>query len=73
MNEWQIVNTFGALQEILARNDFAICRDRDTNVVLYANKEPYAKDATIGRFGTLREALCFMQGYEQRIFEEKNK
>jgi len=71
-NEWQTIHYYQSCLEAAERCGFTIDQDRDLRVTIVAHNHPYVDGTVIKVANGFYAALCWLQGYEQRVFEVKN-
>ena len=70
--EWQTVHYYNACLEAAERCGFTLEQADDHNIRILTNNPPYVEGTCIKWINGFYATLCWLQGYEQRIFEVKN-
>ena len=70
--EWQTIHYYQSCLEAAKRCGFKIEQGEDDVIKIIAVKIPYADSICIKRVFGFYATLCWLQGYEQRIFEVKH-
>jgi hypothetical protein len=72
-SEWQTIQDYEMLKEALERTGFELKFNEsgllNIKTPYEKEKKPYAKNVVIKSGLTISEALMFLHGYEQHIFE----
>ncbi len=74
-SEWDVVRVFQAANSAAKRNDFCLdvyADGAEQQVAIVAFSHPYANEVVLATCDTFKEALKWLEGYEQHKWELKN-
>ena len=69
--EFSTVHLYQRIVEACERNNLTFEQERENSCAIVADELPYARNTTICYAKTFKEAMMFLQGYEQHKFESE--